>query len=147
MGLVFLRFATRFLWHFCHGLNGLFDHMTVTDNKYMCWAQSSTAQSNSRIMKKTFLLMSSAKDVMARCPQVTCPFNRSPNRVSRLWSHRAVCVSRVCVPRMTLCWSVMDGNEPVEPEALGGRWKQQGGRRWKRLLSSHHHIWKNLKTF
>lgn len=48
----------------------LLDHMTIIDN--MCISEAG-AQSNPRVMKKTFLLLSSAKDVMACSPRVTCP--------------------------------------------------------------------------
>lgn len=87
------------------------------------------------VMKKAFLLMSSAKDVMARSPRVTCPLIAIRKSFKALISSLRVCVP-VCGgqqwPYAVVCWMEMSrcvrrrleagGREKVEKICLITSW-------------------------
>lgn len=115
-----------------------FEYLTIWPWLTTCayLALFSRAQCNSRIIKKAFLLMSSAKVVTARSPRVTWPLI-GIRRVSRLWSHRSVCVP-VCVsqewPYAVVWWMEMSRCGRRHLEAGGNSEEGEGGRMFHHII-------------
>lgn len=88
-----------------------------------CVEPPSRAQSNPRIMKKTFLLMSSAKDVMAGSPRVTCPW------IALTTEFQGSDLTALCVP-VCVCQEWPDaGGWWMEMSRCSRRHMEAGGNR------------------